>query len=249
MNPVDATAMRRTLEQSASKGMATSIAGLRILQPIFDKIPEDLVVCSGCGWGAVPGVQLCPRCHIAFSTIHSKVQRMVEGSMCSVMADATVCCIELGEGTVDSGQEEFVEEIERQPQDMEGHVPSRCLPIGGARPEALGITYFASADCSEHLQANEPPSLNPKRTSTTGSFGFLGKGRGKQKALTDESPEQKEERERAAEIATALREVRKSVGKFFVGPANKFYREVIEKGGEEAEILSDHVERCALSLI
>ena len=29
------------------------------------------------------------------------------------MADATVCCIELGEGAVDSGQEEFVEEIER----------------------------------------------------------------------------------------------------------------------------------------
>ena len=113
MNPADVTAMRRTLEQSASNGTATSIAGLRILQPIFDKIPEDLVVCSGCGRGAIPGVQLCPRCHIAFSTIHSKVQRMVEGSMCSVMADATVCCIELGEGTVDSGQEEFVEEIER----------------------------------------------------------------------------------------------------------------------------------------
>ena len=168
---------------------------------------------------------------------------MIEGSMCSMMADATVCCLELGEGTVDSGQEEFVEEIERQPQDMEGNVPSRCLPIGGARPEVLGITYFASADCSGRLQANEPPPLNPKRTGTGDSFAFLGKGKGKQKAITDESPEQKEERERYERTKMAVAEVRKSVGRFFMGPANKYYRKVVEQGGENAEILCAHAER------
>ena len=120
------------------------------------------------------------------------------------MADATVCCLELGKDTVDSGQETFVEEIERQPQDMEGNVPSRRLPIGGARPEVLSVTYFANADCSEHLQANGPPPLNPKRTGMTGSFGFLGKGRGRQKAITDESHQQREERERFEQTKMAV---------------------------------------------
>ncbi len=163
MNPVDIIEARRMLEQSASKGSAVAQTALRVLAPAFDNVPEDLVVCRSCGWGAIPGVQLCPRCHTAFSTIHSKTQRMIEGSMCSVMADAAVCCIEHGEDGVDSSQE-FVEEVERQPHDMEGNVPRKRLPIRGARLENLNITYFANANCAEHLQANEPPPLNPERT-------------------------------------------------------------------------------------
>ena len=75
---------------------------------------------------------------------------MIEGSVSSVLADAAVCCLEHGE---DSNQE-FVEEVERQPLDMDGNVPRKCLPIRGARLENLNITYFANANCSEQLQAN-----------------------------------------------------------------------------------------------
>ena len=71
----------------------------------------------------------------------------------------------------------------------------------------------------------------------------MGKRRGKHKAIADESPEQKEERERAAETKIAIREVRKSVGRFFMGPANKFCQKVLGQGGENADILTAHVER------
>ena len=75
----------------------------------------------------------------------------------------------------------------------------------------------------------------------------MGKGRGR-KAIADETPEGKEERQRANEAKTALKEVRKSISRLFVGPANCFYDKIINKGGEEAELLSNHVENRRIIL-
>ena len=70
---------------------------------------------------------------------------MIEGSISSLLADATVCCLERGE----DGNPESIEEVGRQPLDMDGNIPRKCRPIRGVRPEMLNITYFANADCSE----------------------------------------------------------------------------------------------------
>ena len=60
---------------------------------------------------------------------------MVDGSMCAVVADAAVCCVD--------SQDDDEEEVVRQPHDMEGNVPIKRGPIGGVRPEMLNVTYFA----------------------------------------------------------------------------------------------------------
>jgi hypothetical protein len=61
MNPVDVRSLRRMLERNASNLDAPSTVALRVLQPIFDKIPENLQICSSCNLGVSPGVQMCPR--------------------------------------------------------------------------------------------------------------------------------------------------------------------------------------------
>ena len=115
---------------------------------------------------------------------------MVEGSAGTLLADATVCCLERGRDC----NPDSIEEIGRQPVDMDGNFPQKCRP-GQFCPELLNATYFASANCSEHVQAEEPPPLNPKRAGLQGSFRFLARGQ-KAKAITDETPQQKIERER-----------------------------------------------------
>ena len=124
---------------------------------------------------------------------------------------------------------------------MDGNVPRRGR-IGRARAQVLNITYLAQDDYAEHIQVNEAPPLNPSRISAEGTFGFLNKGRG-EKALMDETEEEKEERLRRLEFNNALKEVRRSVSKAFGGPANRFFRKIVKEGGEEATILSEHAER------
>ena len=106
MNPVDITSLRRTLELTASTGAATSVVALQALRPIFEQIPEDLIICIGCNLGVAPGIQICPRCQTAFTTVHSKVQKMVDGNMCAVVTDAAVFCVDSQddgvEGAVDN---------------------------------------------------------------------------------------------------------------------------------------------------
>ena len=125
MNPVDLIEGRRMLEQTASKGSAVAQTALRVLAPTLDNVPEDLVICRKCAWGATPGVQHCPRCSTAFTTFHSKTQKMIEGSISSLLADATVCCLERGE----DGNPESIEEVGRQPLDMDGNFPQKRRPI------------------------------------------------------------------------------------------------------------------------
>ncbi len=65
---------------------------------------------------------MCPRCNLVLTTIQSKVQKMVEGSLAAVATDAAVACV--------GNQDESVEEVarERQPEDMDGNVPRRgCI--------------------------------------------------------------------------------------------------------------------------
>ena len=55
MNPVDIIEARRMLEHTASKGSAVAQTALRVLAPILNNVPEDLVICRNCAWGANPG--------------------------------------------------------------------------------------------------------------------------------------------------------------------------------------------------
>ena len=163
---------------------------------------------------------------------------MVEGSAGTLLADATVCCLERGRDS----NPDSIEEVGRQPVDMDGHFPQRCRP-GPFYPELFNATYFASANCSEHIQAEESPPLNPKRTGIHGIFRFLAKGQGKSKAIMDETPLQQAERERKKLEERALEEFRKSVGRGCMGPADRHFRKVLGGGGSEAVALLDHVNR------
>ncbi len=130
---------------------------------------------------------MCKRCKLVLTTIQSKVEETVKGSLIAMAADAVVACVD--------NKDEPVEEVDRQrqPEDMNGNVPKRT-PIGCANPQVLNITYLAQVGHENFIQVNEPPPLNPSRVSKDGTFGFLGKGRKKLKALTDETPAEKEAR-------------------------------------------------------
>ena len=98
--------------------------------------------------------------------------------------DAVVACVD--------NKDERVEEVDRQrqPEDMDGNVPQRA-PIGCANPQVLNITYLARGGHEDFIQVNDPPPLNPGRVSKEGTFGFLGKGRKKLKAIADETTAEK----------------------------------------------------------
>ena len=173
------------LERNAANLDAPSTVALRVLQPIFNQIPENLQICNSCHLGVLPGVQMCPRRNLVLTTIQSKVQKVVAGSLSAVVTGAAVACVD--------NQDESVEEVVRQPEDLDGNVPRRGR-IGCARAQVLNMTYLARDDCADHIQVNEAPSLNPSRISEEGTFGFLNKGRGKKKALMNETEEEKVER-------------------------------------------------------
>ena len=238
MNPVDMLEAKRMLEQTASKGSAVAQTALRLLAPTLSSVQEDLVICRICAWGANPGVQHCPRCTTAFTTMHSRTQGMVEGGAGTLLADAAVCCLE----RVRDSNPDTIEETGRQPVDMDGNFPQKCRP-GQFCPEILNITHFASANCSEHIQAEEPPPLNPKRAGLQGSFRYLAKGQGKSKAIIDETQQQQIERERKKSEAAAMEEFGKSIGSGFVGPADRQFQRVLRDGGSESAALLDHVNR------
>ena len=202
MNPVDIKRLQRKLELRAADLDALSIFTLRALKPTLDKIPDNLQICPNCHLGIEPGVQVCKRCKLVLTTIQSKVEEMVEGSLIAMATDAVVACVD--------NKDERVEEVDRQrqPEDMDGNVPQRA-PIGCANPQVLNIIYLAQEGHENFIQVNEPPPLNPGRVSKDGTFGFLGKGRKKLKAIADETSAEKEARLLQKKFDDALREVSK----------------------------------------
>ena len=88
---------------------------------------------------------MCPLCNLVLTTIQSKVQKVVEGSLVAVATDAAIACVD--------NQDESVEEVvrERQPEDMGGNVPRRA-PIGRANPRVLNTIYLAQEDREELIK-------------------------------------------------------------------------------------------------
>jgi hypothetical protein len=236
LNRVDLKRLQRKLLMGAANRDALSTFALRALKPILDNIPDDLQVCPKCHQGVNPGVQICDCCKHVLSTIQSKVEETVKGSLVALVTDATVACVD--------NEDEPVEEVDRQrqPRDMSGNVPTRS-PIAGANPGVLGITYLAQTGHEDYTQVNEPAPLNPGRVAEGGTFAFLGRRKKKVKALKDETPEDKEARLTQKKFDEALKEVSKNVRKDHGGPANQFIRKVKGEGGPNYPILHDHVTR------
>ena len=169
MNPVDLLESRRMLEQTAANGSVAAQMALKLLDHVLSNVQDDLVICHVCAWGANPGVQHCPRCSTAFTTLLSWAQEIVESSASSLLSDAAVCC--LGRGR--EGNPNPQHETGRQPVDMDGTFPQKCRP-GPFSPELLNITYFAQENIAEQIQAQERPPLNPKKDRTRWNFSVFG---------------------------------------------------------------------------
>ena len=169
MNPVDLLESRRMLEQTAANGSVAAQMALKLLDHVLSNVQDDLVICHVCAWGANPGVQHCPRCSTAFTTLRSRAQEMVESSASSLLSDAAVCCLDRGR----EGNPNPQHETGRQPVDMDGTFPQKCRP-GPFSPELLNITYFAQENIAEQIQAQERPPLNPKKDRTRWNFSVFG---------------------------------------------------------------------------
>ena len=137
MNRLDLKKMERQLKMGASQGDALSILVLRILNPILDKIPDNLQVCPKCFEGVLPGVQICDRCQFILTTVHSKAEETVHASLVGLVTDAAVECVD---------NEAEVEEVERQPMDMDGNNP-RKFPTPGAKRGNCELIPFLRFFC------------------------------------------------------------------------------------------------------
>ncbi|MDP7560975.1 MAG: hypothetical protein QF745_10595, partial [Planctomycetota bacterium] len=239
INRVDLKRLQRKLLMGAANRDALSIFALRALKPILDNIPGNLQVCPNCHQGVNPGVQICDRCQHVLTTIQSKVEETVKGSLVALVTDAAVACVD--------NEDEPVEEVDlqRQPMDMSGNVPRRA-PIAGANPDVLNITFLARPGAEEYTQVNEPAPLNPGRVAEGGSFAFLRRRKEKAKAIKDETFEDKEARLTQKKFNDALKEVSGNVSKNHGGPANQFIRKVRGEGGPNYPILHSYVTKTRL---
>jgi hypothetical protein len=202
MNRLDLKKMERQLKMGAAQNDALSILALRVLNPILDKIPDNLQVCPECYEGVLPGVQICDRCQFILTTVHSKVEETVHVSLVALVTDATVEC-------VDNDKSEVEEvDIQRQPTDMDGNIP-RKYRTPGANPGVLNVTYLAKPGAEIYTRVNQPPPKTPGRLAEGGSFAFLRRRGENLRAIKNETQEQKEARETKKEISKILKEVAK----------------------------------------
>ncbi|MCP4480724.1 MAG: hypothetical protein GY818_21795, partial [Planctomycetaceae bacterium] len=219
MNRLDLKKMERQLKMGAAQSDALSILALRVLNPILDKIPDNLQVCPECYEGVLPGVQICDRCQFILTTVHSKVEETVHVSLVALVTDATVECVDN-----DKSQVEEVD-IQRQPTDMDGNIP-RKYRTPGANPGVLNVTYLAKPGAEVHTRVNKPPPKTPGRLAEGGSFVFLRRRGENFRAIKNETQEEKEARETKKEFSNALKEVSKNVNQNHDGPAAQFLRKV-----------------------
>ena len=204
MNPAEVLEQKRMLELSAARGSIAAQAGLKLLEPIFTHIQDNLMIRETCGWGSNPGVQHCPRCYTTFTTLQARAREIFVSSTSSLSEDAAAAVIDLG----DAGDPNRHRDHGRQPVDMDGTFPQECRP-GHFGPEVLNITIYAEKDISEDTRARQCPPQNRKRTGPHGTFRFL--TRSTVRAIADETPEDKAKRERKKTEDFAMDAYRKAV--------------------------------------
>ncbi len=83
--------------------------------------------------------------------------------------------------------------------------------------------------------------LIQKRTGLDGTFRFLAKGQ-KLKAIANETPQQKEERERKNIESTAMEEFRKAITRGYVGQADRYLRTILSEGGSVLSVILEIIQ-------